>query len=365
MDTVTPVESFDGAMPGSVDSSRPSATPAPSYSEQSQCARSAGDDDDGTSRPASVATPISAGGSGRASGSGVRSSVPASVSAGASVVGASVWLCAARAGERDPDVPRWASSLVAEYSCRGQRVHIRAAVLYPGLPGEVAALLHAAAATDRDAVAILPGESVAARTRALLPAFADPNPPLCPEQADTEGARRPRVLVDRAERPATTDLRGAAGLMVVLTGPVRPGATSIAASRQRRAVTAAALTGWARELAPGATLVLLCPPQPGSGHDRPDGDGQPRWTDAVRAAGLTYTQHVVLVHVPIIEDTVAPPGPEPAEPGPFAQVHTDAFVLTAPPTLASARVQVGPAGWASGPDSPLESVGASVGRGWA
>jgi hypothetical protein len=251
-------------------------------------------------------------------------------------------------------------------------------VIYPGLPGEVAALLHASAATDRDAVAILPNESVAARTRVLLPAFAGPHPPLRPEQADTPEGRRPRVLVDRAQRPATTGLRDAAGLVVVLTGPVRPGATSIPASRQRRAVTAAALTGWARELGPGATLVLLCPPQPGSGHDSPDGSGQPRWTDAVRAAGLTYTQHIVLVHVPIIEDTVSPPGPGPTEPGPFAQVHTDAFVLTAPPappTLASAPRQVGPAGRVNGPDSPagtpvstrpdspLEAVGASVGRG--
>jgi hypothetical protein len=234
-------------------------------------------------------------------------------------------LCAARAGERDPDTPRWASALIAQYSRRGHRVQVRAAAVYPGLPGEVAALVHAAAATDRDAAAVLPTPGLAARTRALLPAFTGGEQPLCDEHPDAPAGRRPRILVERGDTPHPL---GAAALLVVLAGPVRAGATSASAGHNRRGVTAKALAGWARELAPGGSLVLLCPPQPGNRHDPPVGGHLPR-PEVVRAVGLSYTQHLVLVHVPVVADKFAPPGAELAVSGPFTEVHTDAFVFTA------------------------------------
>jgi hypothetical protein len=237
-------------------------------------------------------------------------------------------LCAPRAGEADPDVPRWASAVIAEYSRLGQRVQIRVAAVYPGLPGEVSALLHAGAATGRDALAVLPTASLAARTRALLPAFTGLEQPLDPDGHAVPGRRgqRLQVLVEGDDTPHP---RGTVALIVVLAGPVRPGVTVGSASTHRRAASAKALAGWARQLAPGGTLVALCPPQPGGRPGSPGGSPA-RWPDVAKVAGLRYTQHLVLVHVPVMHDTFAPADPEHAGSGPFTEVHTDAFVLTAP-----------------------------------
>jgi hypothetical protein len=236
-------------------------------------------------------------------------------------------LCAPRAGEADPDVPRWASAVIAEYSRRGQRVQIRVAAVYPGLPGEVSALVHAAAATGRDALAVLPTASLAARTRALLPAFTGLEQPLDPD-GHARAARRARVLVEHDDTPQP---QGTVALIVVLAGPVRPSVTVGSASTYRRAASAKALAGWARQLVPGGTLVALCPPQPGARPGTPgDGPPPPRWPAAATGAGLRYAQHLVLVHVPVINDTFAPPAPELTGTGLFTEVHTDAFVLTAP-----------------------------------
>jgi hypothetical protein len=47
-------------------------------------------------------------------------------------------------------------------------------------------------------------------------------------------------------------------------------------------------------------------------------------------AGLSYSQHVVLLHVPILGNRLAAP-PDGGGPSPFRQVHTDVFVFTAVP----------------------------------
>jgi hypothetical protein len=211
---------------------------------------------------------------------------------------------------------------------------VRAAATYPGLPGEVSALLHAGAAGGRDALGVLPTPGLAARTRALLPAFTTADPSLRDEQPHTSPGPRPRVLVDRRDGPRTPT----AGLVAVLAGPVRAGATPVGARPPRRAGTGTALAGWARGLAAGGTLVLLCPPQPGQSDpaDRPSG-WVSEWIQAAKAAGLAYAQHIVLVHLPVADDGFLASEPYERGSAPFHPVHTDAFVFTANSGVAQAQ----------------------------
>ena len=224
-------------------------------------------------------------------------------------MGSSVWLCAPGPDEPDPDIPRWASGVIAEYSRPGQRVEVRVAAPYLGAAGEVAAVLHAAASTGREPVAMLPTPTLAAHTRRLLPAFTHhPDPHLGPDLGVASGPvdvsvapHRPRVLV---EGPDVAP-EAAAALVVVLAGPIGPDAVSPPAH-----LTSAALAGWARRLPPEGTLVLLRPPQPpatngGTNSGTNQGGGCMALVAVAARAGLSYAQHVVLLHVPVVGDRVA------------------------------------------------------------
>jgi hypothetical protein len=230
-------------------------------------------------------------------------------------------LCVPGPGEPDPDIPRWATGLVGEYSIAGRPVEVRAAAVYPGLAGEVAAVLAAASASGRDAVGVLPTPGLAARTRTLLGAFGEPHPP---RTSTTAASRRPAVVIDRHD-PPTVGSVGSVGLLVVLAGPVRPGASAPALA----AGAGEALAGWVRGLAPGATLVLVCPPETARDRSHP-GVGSAALREAAERVGLRYTQHLVLVLAPVAADTLTPPQFDGARSGPFHPVHTDAFVFTAP-----------------------------------
>jgi hypothetical protein len=192
--------------------------------------------------------------------------------------------------------------------------------VYPGLSGEVAVLLAASAASQRDAIAVLPTPGLAARTRSLLGAFTEPDPPE-PSAAPRGAGRRPTVVIDRHDPPVT----GSVELMVVLAGPVRPGATPPASAPG----AAQALRRWLGGLAPGATVVLLCPPQSRREPDNPGGGLSALMGIATRA-GLSYVQHVVLVHAPLADNALTPTSFEADLPGVFHPVHTDAFVYTSP-----------------------------------
>ena len=232
---------------------------------------------------------------------------------------ASVWLCAPGPLEPDPDIPRWASALIAEYSCPGQLVEVRTTAVYSGVAGDIAALLHASITGDRDAVAVLPDAQLAGRTRELLEVFPTPGPST--RSGRTGTGHRARVVADHHD-PAVT---GSVGLAVVLAGPVRPAATTPLQHPAGDYLLARA----ARALAPGAALVLLCPPQTTS-DPTSTGRGVQRLIDATAGAGLRYTQHLVLVHVPVADDAFVSPDSPVSAGGPFHPIHTDAFVFTAP-----------------------------------
>lgn len=251
---------------------------------------------------------------------------PALAATGASrTTGTSVWLCASKPSEPDPDIPRWATSLVGEYSRPGQRVEVRAAAIYPGLSGEAAALLAASAAAGRDTVAVLPTPGMAARTQTLVGAFTEPAP--AGQSARRGAGRRPVVVIEHHEPAVARSV----GLLVVLSGPVRPGATPAA----HLPGADEALARWVGGLAPGATLVLLCPPHSSRDHATTSG-GLALLTDIAARAGLSYAQHVVLVHAPVAQDTLlTPTSLETDNFGPFHPAHTDAFVYTAPATHGS------------------------------
>lgn len=357
---------------------------------------------------------------------------------------ASVWLCTPGPGEPDPDLPRWATGVIEEFSEPGDRVIVRSLGNYPSLPGEVAALIGAALALGRRPVALLPTPAAAARTRRLLPATTATENNACQsvatiptghlaivrnktaieavaadssiENADmattpldvatattlattlatdisvatstpmaTSTAAATSTARDTATNGATpmasADLKatgigaevdagglveagaaqvavgrrrpareaGPAGLVVVLAGPVAPGARPAG----RRPIPARVLAGWARPLRPGGVMTLLAPPPLGQkrwGQRRFltrslssfDTTNDPRGVDgvassggglvgALQEAGLSYTQHIVLVHAPTGPEGLLAPTDNPRRPhAPFLPVHTDLFVALSP-----------------------------------
>jgi len=84
-----------------------------------------------------------------------------------------------------------------------------------------------------------------------------------------------------------------------------------------------------RVLRPGGVLAVITP---GPGGDGPPGDLAGHAVAAARAAGLTYAQHIVLVHAAIHGDRLDPAGPAPATGSPpgGTRVHTDLLVFTKP-----------------------------------
>ncbi|MBF6556355.1 MAG: hypothetical protein IVW52_09315 [Acidimicrobiales bacterium] len=302
-----------------------------------------------------------------------------------------VWLCAPAPDADDPPLPIWASRCIEAFSAPGAAVVVRALGSYPALPGEAAALIAAAATAGRRAHAVLPTPTLAARTRALLPAAGitapgpHPNPghgsspghPLSgrsgrerghtpgtatpdPDHADRqdvaaatpghhlaehagaevvvaaagsvpamgEAAGRGGTVGVGRRRPATE--AGPADLVVVLAGPV----SAAARVAGKRPLSARVLTGWTRVLRPGGVLVVLTPSVLGRAH---------RWWGpasvivAGQDAGLTYTQHCVLVHSPVIHGELARPTSSRRPHAPFWSVHTDLFVLTKDTALAPAH----------------------------
>jgi hypothetical protein len=255
-----------------------------------------------------------------------------------------VWLCVPGRGQDDPALPVWASRTVAEFSAPGERVVIRALASYPGLTGEIAALIGAATQAGRYPVALLPTPASAARTRALLPALlptavtlgrqpCDASPDELPAQTpDGPGALqscgeprggprvRPRIGVGR-RRPAME--ASPAGLVVVLAGPVTAGARA-----PRRTITRGLISAWARPLRPGGLLMVL---RPGELGQRRTSHGHGAVVSTAREAGLSYLQHIVLVHVPATAAGLAHPDSTRRPHAPFWPVHTDALVLQAPP----------------------------------
>jgi hypothetical protein len=203
---------------------------------------------------------------------------------------------------------------------------VRTTAVYSGLAGEIAALLHASTSSGRDAVAVLPDPQIATRAQELLTAFPTPNSPTTSGRTATGPRHAARIGVDHRD-PVPM---GLAGLAVVLAGPVRPGATTPPRYPAGDHVLARATRG----LAPGAPLVLLCPPQATPGQTSPDqavtGDRRQWLIDTATGAGLRYTQHLVLVHVPVADTTFTTPDIPLSAVGPFHPIHTDAFVFTAP-----------------------------------
>jgi hypothetical protein len=126
----------------------------------------------------------------------------------------------------------------------------------------------------------------------------------------------------RVARRRPVPRTGSAALLVVLAGPVTPGARWV-----RRGVSPRLLGAWARVLRPGGLLAVLAPPTIGRSAHR----GGHTSGDLVRAAqdvGLTYTQHVVLVHTPAIDGRLAAPVATRRPHAPFLPVHTDLWLLT-------------------------------------
>jgi hypothetical protein len=204
----------------------------------------------------------------------------------------------------------------------------------------MAALIGAATQAGRYPVALLPTPASAARTRALLPALlptavtlgghpfgASPEEMVAqnPDGSSALGRRggpivRPRIGVGR-RRPAME--ASPAGLVVVLAGPVAAGARA-----PRRTITRGLISAWARPLRPGGLLMVL---RPGELGQRRTSHGHAGVVSTAREAGLSYLQHIVLVHVPATEAGLAHPDSTRRPHAPFWPVHTDALVLQTPP----------------------------------
>lgn len=84
-----------------------------------------------------------------------------------------------------------------------------------------------------------------------------------------------------------------AGLVVVLAGPVAAGARA-----PRRTITRGLISAWARPLRPGGLLMVL---RPGELGQHRTSHGHAGVVSTAREAGLSYLQHIVLVHVPAAE----------------------------------------------------------------
>jgi hypothetical protein len=221
----------------------------------------------------------------------------------------SVWLCAPQPGQDDPPWPRWATLTVEAFSTPGDRVIIRSLGGYPSLPGEMAALISAAAHGGRRPVALLPTPAGADRTRHLA---ATVNPP----------GVRPRVVVGVGRRRPGREA-GAAALVVALAGAVQPGARP---PGRRHPLSAHVLAAWASPLRAGGVLAVHSPPPLGR-RPRPS---PAALITAAQQAGLTYTQHIVLVHVPAVGEHLQPPPVTRRPHAPFWLVHTDLWVFTTP-----------------------------------
>jgi hypothetical protein len=110
---------------------------------------------------------------------------------------------------------------------------------------------------------------------------------------------------------------GPAAAVIVLAGPV-----AAHARLPRRTMPSARLLGrWARTLEPGGVVGVLSPPPVGR-HRDPGGRWEGSPAAGLSEVGLSWTDHIVLVHTPTTEHGLAHPD-LPCRPElPFAQVHT-------------------------------------------
>lgn len=234
--------------------------------------------------------------------------------------------------DEEPPGPIWARRTVEAFSRPGERVIIRAAGSYLGVAGEAVALIGAALATGRRPMAMLPTPAIAARTRALLPTVL---PTQTPRPATAAGPAAPPGRLGRQLERASRVWVGVgrrrpgmeaapAGLVVVLAGPVAPGARPV-----RRRITPGLLGSWARPLRPGGVLVIARPPELGARAAR---RAQPHaaLVSAAQDAGLVYLAHIVLVHAPTTANGLDHPSITRRPHAPFWPAHSDLLAFASP-----------------------------------
>jgi hypothetical protein len=112
-------------------------------------------------------------------------------------------------------------------------------------------------------------------------------------------------------------------LVVVLAGPVTPGARAA-----RRPIPSRALAAWSAALRPGGILAVLTPPQIGHRRWGPPPGGV---VATAQDIGLAYTAHIVLVHTRVAEGQLQRPDTQRRPHAPFWTVHTDLFALRREP----------------------------------
>ena len=212
-----------------------------------------------------------------------------------------------------------------------------------------------------------PGVPLSVWTGLPVPACPPPGQP-CAGPVTTEAAAQVTGAFTRAGdlvasiggSPAVTDAAAAAGRAVLGLAP--GGLVQLLAPGDPRAGTAAlVITGChepgccpgpapgdigllyaacERVLRPGGVLAVITP-GPGSGSVT--GDLAGGVVAGARAAGLTYAQHIVLVHAAISGDRLDPGGLAPvAGPAGDASVHSDLLVFTKPGNPVSSQGDLRP-----------------------
>jgi hypothetical protein len=138
-----------------------------------------------------------------------------------------------------------------------------------------------------------------------------------PRDASTRSADASVTPVVGVGRRRAGTEHGPAAAVTVLAGPVAAGARL-----PRRTMPSARLLGqWARVLEPSGVLAVLSPPPVGR-HRAPGGRWEGSPVPELAVAGLSWTDHIVLVHAPTTGDGLPhPDGPRRRE-LPFAPVHT-------------------------------------------
>jgi hypothetical protein len=110
---------------------------------------------------------------------------------------------------------------------------------------------------------------------------------------------------------------GPAAVVIVLAGPV----TADARLPRRTMPSARVLGRWARVLEPGGVLAVLSPPPVGR-HRAPGGRWEGSPVPGLAEVGLSWADHIVLIHAPTTGDGLDHPDLPRRPELPFLQVHT-------------------------------------------